>query len=105
MSHRMLNNQFYANVGKDVSSLEKPFGTDKHKNTRIVWVKINCKMTNPYEYIAYMDTQLFYTTSCGRKIKLLPMGANEEDSTHTYKQSKVMSHYFPVKYVFPGVVG
>ena len=47
---------FISNDGTEISALEKPLDSDKHKKLRKEWVIANYSLlTNPHNPVAYID--------------------------------------------------
>ena len=93
------------NHGKLISPIEKPLDTPKHCKLQIAWVfEWYGLLTNPYSPICYIDKKWFYWVSRRRKIKVLPNSDMETQDTEVGRKTKMLSHRFPIKTMFMGVV-
>ena len=105
--HRQsLNRWFNNNGGTEISGLEKPLDSEKHKKLRKEWViTYYGLLTCLYNPVAYIDEKWFYRTNRCRKIKILKLGAHEKKGADKIVLPKMLSWRFPVKSIFIGVVG
>lgn len=61
-------------------------------------------MTNKNALVAYLDEKWFYVSNNRRKIKILPLGDDEEEDADFILQPKVRNRRYPVKVMFLGIV-
>ena len=106
LHRKTLNQWFLNNGGTEVSGLEKPLDSEKHKILRRQWVvKWYGLLTSVFTPVCYIDEKWFYRTNRRRKIKLLPLGNSEREGDDAYSHPKMLSRRFPIKSMFMGVVG
>ena len=106
LNRRMLNRWFEDNQGKEISSVEKPLDTPKHKTLRKDWAIDNYGLlTCKYSPVCYIDEKWFYRVNRRRKLKVLPRGKYENKDIMTVIKNKMLSRRYPIKTMFMAVVG
>merc|ERR1712032_509552 len=105
--HReQVRNWFREQGGKEYSAKEKPLDTDEHKRKRLEWIrKWQSKLRDPNTHLCYLDEKFFYVTNRRRKIKRLPLDADEKEGCDSLATPKMRNRRYPVKCMYLGVVG
>ena len=86
--------------GKEKSPREKPMLTPEMKRDRKKWCEDMKKLVEEYGdnfYACFLDEKWFYTTSCRRKLKILPAGPGETDEEVAPVIPTTRSRQFPIK--------
>ena len=72
--------------------MEKPLGIEEHCNLRKDWViQWYGLATCIFAVVCYIGEKWYYTTNCRRKVKKLPLGADETKGANYISIHKMLS--------------
>ncbi|KAG7371568.1 transposase [Nitzschia inconspicua] len=86
ISRKQLSGWFRKQGGKEVSAIEKPLLTLKHRQQRVQWAKKWYHLlSNSHASVAFLDEKWIYTTNRRRPMKILPPTELENGKVRVYQ--------------------